>query len=316
MFFENMDFFTFVIVYSLHIYLHTCCARSWCISHISGLVRMLTFYFSSLFQLCMPKGLTFSTQHQDRKPKFHSFVITREDRTQVYGAALTFFELVTDEKLCTQFNMLQGKFSEENTLRKVSTGDIPQGVVLESVSPRMGRRFSPRHRRSSSPSIQGLNSPRFRRRGSPAHQGWNMQKANTLPRTKSAVRHYDIMKDALFVSKCICLILKIPLVRSCQQFLEQLFEIIRTRNPETLPIESYIYNILYEVSLPQPGKSMEFFGPVGRIACQRPSLWELPLCEYSMREMFELLGPENVLELLTCAFLEKQILLLSKGEIC
>lgn len=263
--------------------------------------------------LCMPKGLTFCTQHQDRKPKFHSFVVTREDRTQVYGAALTFYELVTDEKLCAQFNLLQGKFSEESNLRKVSTGDIPSGVVLESVSPRMGRRYTSRNRRSSSPSIQGLNSPRFRKRGSPAHQAWNMQKANTLPRTKcSVVRHYDIMKDALFVSKCICVVMKVPLVRSCQQFLEQLYEIIRTRDPESLPIESYVYNILYEVPLPPPGKSMEFFGPVRRISCQRPSLWELPLCEYAMREMFELLGPENVLELLTCAFLEKQILFLSK----
>lgn len=263
----------------------------------------------------MPKGLTFCTQHQDRKPKFHSFVITREDRTQVYGAALTFFELVTDEKLCTQFNTIQGKFSEENSLRKASTGDIPSGVVLESVSPRTQRRYSPRQlRRSSSPSIQGLNSPRFRRKTSPAHTGFNMQKANTLPRTKNAVRHYDIMKDALFVSKCICLIMKVPLVRSCQQFLEQLFEVIRTRDPSKLPIESYIYNILYEVTLPQPGKSMEFVGPVDRISCQHPSLQELPLCEYAMREMFELLGPENVLELLTCAFLEKQILLLSKGK--
>ena len=55
-------------------------------------------------------------------------------------------------------------------------------------------------------------------------------------------------------------------------------------------------------------------GPLGRIAWRLPSLSELPLCDYSFRQFFELLGVRNVLKLVTCILLEHQLLLKSSGK--
>ena len=40
---------------------------------------------------------------------------------------------------------------------------------------------------------------------------------------------------------------------------------------------------------------------------------ELPLLEYPLKEMFDLLGIENVISIYVCAMLEHQVLLYSQG---
>lgn len=64
--------------------------------------------------------------------------------------------------------------------------------------------------------------------------------------------------------------------------------------------------------LPPPGRSLKFSGVYGPIICQRPSTNELPLFDFPVKEVFELLGVENVFQLFTCALLEFQILLYSQ----
>uniref|UniRef100_A0A6I8NQC1 DENN domain containing 5A n=1 Tax=Ornithorhynchus anatinus TaxID=9258 RepID=A0A6I8NQC1_ORNAN len=123
---------------------------------------------------------------------------------------------------------------------------------------------------------------------------------------------YDISRDTLYVSKCICLIAPMSFMKACRRVLEQLHQAVTSPQPPPLPLESYIYNILYEVPLPPPGRSLKFSGVYGPIVCQRPSTGELPLFDFPVREVFELLGVENVLQLFTCALLEFQILLYSQ----
>jgi len=62
-----------------------------------------------LIQLSHPRGLGFRTQKDGgpREPRFHSFVITREDGSRSYGAALVFYERVDDEKICLAMQTLQ-----------------------------------------------------------------------------------------------------------------------------------------------------------------------------------------------------------------
>lgn len=60
-----------------------------------------------LFQLCLPQGLQFRTQKHSVAPKFHSFVITREDGSRTYGASYVFFEEVRNKKICTAMQTLQ-----------------------------------------------------------------------------------------------------------------------------------------------------------------------------------------------------------------
>ncbi|XP_048463769.1 DENN domain-containing protein 5B-like [Rhincodon typus] len=123
---------------------------------------------------------------------------------------------------------------------------------------------------------------------------------------------YDISRDTLFVSKCICLITPLPFMQASRKFLLQLHKAVTSQQPPPLPLESYIHNILYEVPLPPPGRSLKFSGVYGPVICQRPGLSELPLFDFPLREAFELLGLENLVQLFTCVLLEMQILLYSQ----
>uniref|UniRef100_S4RUF8 Uncharacterized protein n=1 Tax=Petromyzon marinus TaxID=7757 RepID=S4RUF8_PETMA len=124
---------------------------------------------------------------------------------------------------------------------------------------------------------------------------------------------YDSSRDTLFTSKCICLIAPMPFVQACRKALTQLHTAVTSPQPPPLPLESYVYNLLYEVPLPPLGRSLRFSSVyMPPVVCQRPGPHELPLFDYCLREVFELLGLENVVQLFTCALLEHQILLLSR----
>jgi len=86
--------------------------------------------------------------------------------------------------------------------------------------------------------------------------------------------------------------------------------------PGQLSIESYVYNLLYEVPTPQPGRSVRFSCPLGdSVVIQRPgSIEELPLFDFSLRELFTLLGVDCLIQLFTCVLLEHQVLLCSSGK--
>lgn len=140
-----------------------------------------------------------------------------------------------------------------------------------------------------------------------------MEDGEGIPGTKlQRFNSYDISRDTLYVSKCICLITPMSFMKACQSVLQQLHQAVTSPQPPPLPLESYIYNILYEVPLPPPGRSLKFSGVYGPIICQRPSTNELPLFDFPVKEVFELLGVENVFQLFTCALLEFQILLYSQ----
>ncbi|KAM8968823.1 LOW QUALITY PROTEIN: DENN domain-containing protein 5A [Sarcophilus harrisii] len=155
----------------------------------------------------------------------------------------------------------------------------------------------------------GLRAPAANgREGGAPQDGCDGAPGSKLQRFNS----YDISRDTLYVSKCICLIAPMSFMKACRRALEQLHQAVTSPQPPPLPLESYIYNILYEVPLPPPGRSLKFSGVYGPIVCQRPSTSELPLFDFPVREVFELLGVENVLQLFTCALLEFQILLYSQ----
>uniref|UniRef100_A0AAQ6AJV2 UDENN domain-containing protein n=1 Tax=Amphiprion ocellaris TaxID=80972 RepID=A0AAQ6AJV2_AMPOC len=123
---------------------------------------------------------------------------------------------------------------------------------------------------------------------------------------------FDPARDTLYVSKALCLVTPLPFLQASRQFLAQLHQAVTSQTAPPLPLESYIHNILYEVPLPPPGRSLRFHGVQGPIVCQRPGPGELPLGEYLLGEAFSLLGVDNMVKLLTCALLETQVLLYSQ----
>uniref|UniRef100_A0A8C4GTW0 DENN/MADD domain containing 5B n=1 Tax=Dicentrarchus labrax TaxID=13489 RepID=A0A8C4GTW0_DICLA len=204
--------------------------------------------------LCMPKGLSFRTQADQRDPQYHSFIITKEDGSRTYGFVHTFYEEVTSPQICSAMQTLYQMHNAEH-----ASADSP------------------------------TSSSSSRRAGG-----------------------YDSSRDTLYVSKALCLIAPMPFMHACRRFLSQLHKAVTSATAPPLPLESYVHNILYEVPLPAPGRSLKFHGVYEPIICQRPGLGELPLADFPLAEAFTLLGVENLVQVFTCTLLEMQILLYSQ----
>ncbi|KAK7913324.1 hypothetical protein WMY93_013535 [Mugilogobius chulae] len=250
--------------------------KSKVLAHYPDNVEWNPFDQDAVGMLCMPKGLSFRTQVDTREPQFHSFIITREDGSRTYGFALTFFEEVTSKQICSAMQTLYHMHNAEqyDILHTPTSPKSPKGLEEQRQRPIL----------QAAPAISRL------------------QRFNS----------YDISRDTLFVSKCICLITPMAFAQACRKVLEQLYQAVSSPQPPPLPLESYVFNILYEVPLPPSGRSLKFSGVYGPVVCQRPSTSELPLFDFGIGEVFELLGVENVLQLFTCALLEMQILLYSQ----
>ena len=65
------------------------------------------------FQLCHPRALRFQTQQEPRDPAFHSFIITKEDGSRVYGAVLTYYEVVCEPQISKAMQTLQSMHMAE-----------------------------------------------------------------------------------------------------------------------------------------------------------------------------------------------------------
>ncbi|XP_066556954.1 DENN domain-containing protein 5A isoform X3 [Amia ocellicauda] len=252
--------------------------KSKVLAHYPENVEWSPFDQDAVGMLCMPKGLAFRTQADNREPLFHSFIITREDGSRTYGFSLTFYEEVTSKQICSAMQTLYHMHNAEqyDILHSSSANDRDCGGVAVG--------------------------------GGGGLEDCNGTSLSKLQRFNS----YDITRDTLYVSKCICLITPMAFIQACRKVLEQLHQAVTSPQPPPLPLESYIFNILYEVPLPPSGRSLKFSGVYGPIVCQRPSTSELPLFDFPINQVFELLGVENVIQLFTCALLEIQILLYSQ----
>lgn len=83
------------------------------------------------------------------------------------------------------------------------------------------------------------------------------------------------------------------------------------RSPCYTQLTRCLQNLLFEVPLPPPGKTLAF-GATAPIILQRPATDDLPLFQYSMRRLFSLFEARRIVQLVTCGLLEQQIILKSK----
>uniref|UniRef100_A0A0K0FQM2 DENN domain-containing protein 5B n=1 Tax=Strongyloides venezuelensis TaxID=75913 RepID=A0A0K0FQM2_STRVS len=227
-----------------------------------------------IISLCMPNGLKFYTEKNVPKdPMFHTFVSVKEDGSYVNGVALTFFEIVNDIKICEE-------------MAKLSKEHVQYLAAMEAKKQRF----------AYSTSYSGTQSlPRA---------AYRKQTSNRL---------YFSSHNQLYVSKCICLITKLPIVDGAKKFLYSLYDIIRSSQPCVLPIESYIYWITNEVPLPVEGSALKVHCQSMEIIVRRPSTNELPFFDYPLTLLFELISVDKFVKLFTCFMLEHQILLCSQN---
>ena len=125
---------------------------------------------------------------------------------------------------------------------------------------------------------------------------------------------YDQTSDELYSSASLCFVTSLPVFSPLKVYLDQLYAISIEGEPASLSIESYLYNLLFKVCLPDPGRIVSFTGPLGSLNWYFPGKLDLPLCDYSFRTLFKHLGVKNVLKFLTCVLLEQQIFLKSSGS--
>ncbi|XP_070503270.1 DENN domain-containing protein 5B isoform X3 [Chironomus tepperi] len=230
--------------------------------------------------LSLPQGLKFRTQKHDLTPRFHSFISTRDDGKRCYGFSLIFYEEVKNENICTAMQTLQSMYITELSS---SQGSLRRS---DPVS-----RSLPRHFRL----------------------------AEDDKSSNSAASFYDIQKDTLFVTKSITLVCQFAYSHIAEIFLTNLYKCLPRTPGARLSLESYVYNILYDVKVPDFGKSIRIYLPPEQpnltpinIIIQRPKTSELPLLDFPLRLLFEFLGVKYVIDLFTSVLLENQVLLISE----
>lgn len=253
--------------------------KSKTLAHYPAHVSWNPFDSYGTCMLSLPQGLKFRTQKHDITPRFHSFASTRDDGKRCYGFSYVFYEETKNENICTAMQTLQSMYITELSS---SQGSLRrQDPVSRSL---------PRHFRLGDDD-----------------------------KNSSAASFYDIQKDTLFVTKSITLICQFPYAHVAEVFLTNLYKCLPRSPGARLSLESYIYNILYEVKVPDYGKSIRIYlppeqpnqSPMNTIV-QRPKINELPLLDFPLRLLFSYLSVECVIELFTCVLLENQVLLKSE----
>uniref|UniRef100_A0AAG5DPM2 UDENN domain-containing protein n=1 Tax=Anopheles atroparvus TaxID=41427 RepID=A0AAG5DPM2_ANOAO len=254
------------------------------LAHYPEHVAWNPFDAHGICMLSLPQGLRFRTQKHNIEPRFHAFATTREDGKRCYGFSLVFYEEVRNRQICSAMHTLQSMFITE-----ISSSQQPPPGTLRRVKESPVSRSLPRHFKIAAQA--------------PA----------------SALSYYDITKDKLYVAKSLSLVCQVPYAHVSELFLQNLYRCLPRHPGSRLSLESYVYNILYEVSTPAPGKSIRIYippeephlPPIATIL-QRPALKdELPFMDFPLRLLFTYLGVECVIQLFTCVLLESQVLLRS-----
>jgi hypothetical protein len=120
-------------------------------------------------------------------------------------------------------------------------------------------------------------------------------------------------KDSVYVSKCLCTVSAYPVILPLRDFLGQLVHSIHTDATLDMPLESFLYQLLFQVTMPSPGQKITFQGPQRKISWEYPDSSYFPLLDYSMSEFVELVGLRNLIMLYTTVLLEHQLLFQSSS---
>ncbi|XP_076762018.1 DENN domain containing pinstripe isoform X1 [Xylocopa sonorina] len=258
--------------------------KSKVLGHYPDSVPWNPFDEHAVCMLCLPSGLRFRTQKHSVEPTFHSFVLTKHDGHRTYGFSLVFYEECRNRKICAAMQTLQAMHITE-----LSSGQNGTPPTVRKGQDGHNTRSLPRHFKLSA------HSP------------------------GAALAYYDSTKDKLLVTKSISLLCQQPYLHAAKTFLTNLYKCVPRHPGPGLSLESYVYNLLYNVPVPLPGKSLKFFvpndepakSPLELVIHQPTPSQELPMLDYPLKDMFTWLGADCVIQLFTCVLLENQVLLRS-----
>ncbi|CAF1112721.1 unnamed protein product [Rotaria sordida] len=129
-------------------------------------------------------------------------------------------------------------------------------------------------------------------------------------------RHQRRSSSLIYASKAICLIGSQAHYSTFKRILELLYRMTIEHDLLGLPFEAHLHNILHELYIPSPSLShsvLKFHVGERQLTVWQPSIHDndLPLLDFNLLDFFSLLGVEGVVDLVTCALLEHQIILKS-----
>ena len=131
-------------------------------------------------------------------------------------------------------------------------------------------------------------------------------------------RHQHRSSSLLYASKAICLLSSQAHYSTFKRILELLYRMTIEHDLLGLPLEAHLNNILHELYIPSPSLThsvLKFNVGERQLTVWQPSIHDddLPLLDFNLLDFFSLLGTEGVVDLVTCALLEHQIILKSTG---
>lgn len=145
-----------------------------------------------------------------------------------------------------------------------------------------------------------------------SQNSWSNSCSRSSCTKENNFQSFNASSENLYVSKSICLLMKKPFVSLSRQCLEDILTVALNEDLHDLRVESYIYNILYEIPSPPPGTTLKCVALSGDPnVLHNPNTNELPYFDYSMKDVLMTLGFDNLVDLFTCMLLEHQILFLS-----
>merc|ERR1719391_637572 len=255
--------------------------------HYPDITRWSHFNPEALSRLCLPQGLKFCTQAERESflPSFHPFILTKEDGSKSCGFSLVFMEEVRDMNICHALHTLQKMYSTEAECGTIKKSD--------RVRPSSGSASRPNNIRS---------------RSLPRHYTTRLS-GSTLDLSGAK---YDFRKDTLYVTKSISIVSSYSFVNTSSQVLLSIQKFISRSDYDIHVLESFIYNLLYDIPLPSPGRSVRFWSLGSEAFISLPKEPdELPIFDYPLLDFFDILGVDNSIKLITCVLLEYQILVFS-----
>ena len=246
----------------------------------------------ALARLILPNGLRFCTDKEIRtlNPKSHSFVLTQETGEKCYGVSLVFYEEVKDINICHAVH----------TLQKMYTTEVEVVGGASSIR-RTRNELRPRSAKTSTTTERSRSLPR--------HYQQSRLSSSTLDLSEAS---YDYRKSVLYVTKAIALILNEPLVFAAEKVLTTMQKYVNKNDYDLNILESLIYNLLHDIPLPSPGRSVRFWCLGEVIMLSMPKIpHEMEVFDFNFLEFFDIIGVENAVKLLMIVLLEHQVLVYS-----
>ena len=122
--------------------------------------------------------------------------------------------------------------------------------------------------------------------------------------------------SVIYASKAICLLASQAHYSTLRRILELLYQMTIEHDLLGLPFEAHLSHLLHDLSLPSLHLShsvLKFHLGEHQLTVWQPSINDddLPLLDFHLLDFFSLLGVSGVVDLLTCALLEHQIILKS-----